>query len=215
MTTNAFATDSTTLPLARHLALLAFGITIAVAAWPPATDFSWVAGGRSFSANFTVSRMVAEVKAGTPNGARSVVRRFLPAGIVLDHPERGASFLRLSVPSSVGVGVIGVLWVALLVVAGPRQTSDDGIRGTGVGGAGARPRGGRALAVFTGELGRRVGYLWALRWTAGAACVAGAWLCVYTLPSGVAGTPYTDAQALHVTGAALSVFLSTILIAFD
>ena len=59
------------------------------------------------------------------------------------------------------------------------------------------------------------GNVWALRWAAGTACVAGTWFCVYTLPGGPAGMPYTDAHVLHVAGAALGVLMATIFIAFD
>jgi hypothetical protein len=211
-----FVVVSVTVPIARHLALMAFGLTIALAAWPPANGFSWGAGGRSILAGVSDGRMVTEVTEGAAGAEKSAVRRFLPAGIVLDHPERGAAYFRLSVPSSVSVGLIGVLWLALLVAAGPPALSrDEWLPRDRVGGGDIRGRSQRASAVFAGELARRVGYVWTLRWAAGAACVAGAWFCVYTLPMGAAGMPYSDAQALHVAGAALGVFMSTVLIAFD
>ena len=56
MRESLFAMVSQAVPVARHLALLAFGLTIALAAWPPANELSWGAGAGRF---WPVSRTAA------------------------------------------------------------------------------------------------------------------------------------------------------------
>jgi hypothetical protein len=221
-----FTIVSATPATVQHVALLAFGCTIAVAAWQPLWAGSCALAGRSVSVKLDQRHIVAQIKEvprdesesgaiklSPAHRARSVTY-FLPAGIVLDHLESSAN-VRLSVPFAASAGVTGVAWLCLLLGSTRRPRRGAPRLAEGGGGAASLRRSRRSSPVFAAELARRVGYVWAVRWAAGAGSVIATWFCVYTLPRVAAGMPYTDTQALHVAGAAVGVFMSTVLIAFD
>ena len=199
---------------ARHLALLLFASAVAVAAWPRGTEMSWLARGRLLSFSLDAHRLVAAATEVAMSGAAHNVPappHFLPAGVVVERSNAGAGLLRVTMPKSVAVTVPGLLWLALLPLCIPRnrgqlprQRPSD-----------ARESRTRVRSALACELSHRVGTVWAMRWAGGATAVAAAMACVYTLPRDAAVMPYTEAQVLHVAGAAVAVCLATMLIAFD
>jgi hypothetical protein len=221
------AVASTAAVVARHLALLAFAGTVALAAWPPAETFTGSAAGRHFSVRMEGRRMVAEVS-GRPAGAdgmrvappsaRAVppVARHLPAGIVVGHAGSMAGPVRLTVPMAAEVAAVGLLWLATLWPGGMRRAAPDSV-GAPVqtkddASAPAVPA---VLRIRPVRLGRTRSWLWRFRYAMGSLLVAAAWLAVYTLPRDAVGVPFTEMQALHVAFAAFAVCGATMLITFD
>jgi len=203
---------------ARHAALLAFGCCIALAAWPPAARLSWSGGGRFFAIAFGPGRVVAEIGDGAAGLLDRVpgALRHLPGGVVLEHLSGRASRLRLSVPTTVNLAATGLLWITLILVSTRRRPAPDG-RATGKAEEGVTPSpdGGTGAAHIGAGVYDSRQWLWAVRYAAGTAVLAGAFISVYTLPRVTGGAIFTEAQALHACAAALGVCVATMLITFD
>jgi hypothetical protein len=204
---------------ARHLALLVFGCSVAVAAWPPAGTYSGSAGGRRLAVRFDARHVVAEAFDGsTLHDAGALLRdtaitgptssfSFFPAGLVVQRLSGTAASVRVTAPIALAVATAGVAWLAMLLIGGggltaPRWVSE-----------------GRTSARFMVTLPMRrrrsLSWVWRLRYAAGAAAVVAVWWCVYAMPRDVCGGLYSETQALHVAGASFGVALATILITFD
>ena len=210
--------------IGRHLALLVFCCTVAVAAWPPARAYSCSAGGERLTVWINGCFIVAEAEAGTAP-ARPISHplrpqapaTFLPAGVVIEHPMGRAAAVRLTVPMALAVAATGLPWLAVLLIRG------GGLAAGCPAGESAAVTGGALWDALAGTLpvqarqGRpsQRGRLWTLRFALGAAALAAAWWCVYAMPRDSAGAAFSEAQALHVAAASWGVALATMLIAFD
>jgi hypothetical protein len=207
--------------------LIVFCCAVALAAWQPTAAYSHAFGETNLTLSLRDHIIVAEatdavIKATAPAAPpfRSNVRQanpqlhptFLPAGIVW---ERGASSLlstRLTVPMAVSVAAAGMLWLAVLLIQGGGLVPGGHKRSGPLTTTTSAPS---AIKVRTVARGRRISFVWAMRYSTGAAVIVAVWWCVYTMPRDAGGGLWSEAQALHVAAASYGVALATILITFD
>ena len=220
----------------RHMALAVFACAVASAAWPPAREYSVSTDGGSAALSLGGTRVVAQATWDATRyvgscpapalNANSPVVRYLPAGVVAEYALDGPA-MRLTAPWTAVVAATGVSWVTALLVgslfpvaAGHLWDGSSGTAATCVPGSqrNVRPPRVRQRAPSQGTAKPRDVLrtcVWALRYAAGAAALGGCWFCVYSVPREVGGALYTEGQLLHVAGAALGVYLATVLITFD
>ena len=222
----------------RHVTLAVFACAVASAAWPPTREYSVSTDGGHAALFLGGTRVVARASwdaeqpagpgpAAPVLGADSPMVRYLPAGVVAEYALGGPARMSLSAPWTAVVAATGVSWVTVLLAgslfpvaagrlwAGRPLTAAAGVVGPR---RNARPERVRQRAPTQGTAKPRDvvrSFVWVLRYAAGAAALGGCWFCVYSLPRESAGALYTEAQALHVAGAALGVYLATALITFD
>jgi hypothetical protein len=223
----------------RHVTLAVFACAVASAAWPPARGYSVSTDGGHAALFLGGSRVVAHARwdagrvdgpgpAASAFGGDSPVVRYLPAGVVAEYALGGPARMSISAPWAAVVAATGVSWVTVLLAgslfpvaaghlwAGRPLTAAAGVAGCRQNARPERLRRPRDPSQGMAKPRDVVrSFVWVLRYAAGAAALGGCWFCVYALPREAAGALYTEAQALHVAGAALGVYLATVLITFD
>ena len=201
----------------RHLAVLLFGCSVALAAWPPASRLVRSAGGGHVAMGFDGDRLVAEAgegEAGRFTPAYDSLRHF-PGGVVVARATGGATHLRVSMPVAVNVAAAGFAWVLLLLSGARNRQPRDGSTGAAGASVGAALVKRRSSAASQPPIFHAASFVWWSRYAAGAALLVGAFYCVYAMPRSTDGSLFTDVQALHVCAASFSVYVATMLITFD